>query len=123
MRRYSVMVRLAFVLAASAALASCGGNSEPTGVAALTREPYFIRGTITSANHPWGFLVEGQPGTGYRVTSAHFKVGPNTVYLHADGTAAAAADVQVGRGIQLWITGVIMESYPVQVEAQIIVID
>jgi len=123
MRRYSVMARLALVFAASAPLASCERNSEPTGVAALTSEPYFIRGTITSANHPWGFLVEGEPGTSYRVTSAYFRVGPNTVYRHADGTAAVPADVQVGRRIQLWITGIIMESYPVQVEAQVVLID
>ena len=123
MRRYSVMVRLVFVLAAAAAVGACGRNSEPTGFAGLTSEPYFIRGTIASANHPWGFLIEGQPGTSYTITSAHFTVGENTVYRRADGSAASAADLRVGSPIRLWITGPIMESYPVQVRAQIIVID
>ena len=123
MRRLKVMARLAFVLGMSAVLAACGRSSDPTGVAGLTSEPYFIRGNITSATHPWGFLVEGQPGTSYRVTTAHFTVAENTVYRRADGSAASAADLRVGAGIRLWITGIIMESHPVQVRAEIIVID
>src|SRR5688572_6035055 len=129
MRRSKVLTRLVVVLGTSAVLAAvvviaaCGRNSEPTGVAGLTSEPYFIRGNITSANPPWGFLVEGQPGTSYQVTTARFTVGENTVYRRADGSAATADDLRVGTAIRLWITGAIMESHPVQVRAEIVVID
>ena len=110
-------------MVASIVLAGCRREREPTAVADLTSEPFFIRGHIKAANHPWGFLVEGEPGTNYRVTSAVFTVGPSTVFRRADGGAASAADLQVGREIRLWITGVIMESFPVQVRAEIVVID
>jgi hypothetical protein len=42
--------------------------------------------------------------------------------LRADGTAATAADLVVGRELTLWITGPIAESYPVQVQAQRIIL-
>jgi hypothetical protein len=42
---------------------------------------------------------------------------------HANGSAATAADLVVGKKISLWITGIIMESYPVQVQATEIVVE
>ena len=127
MRRFTVIARSALfasvIMVATATFAGCHREMETTGVGDLTTDPFFIRGTIRSSDHPWGFFVEGQPGTSYRVTSAHFTVGPNTIIRRADGSAATAADLQVGREIRLWITGVILESLPVQVSAQIVVID
>ena len=123
MRRFTVIARLALAVAASTAPVACSRHVEPTSVADLTTEPYFIRGSITSSDRPSGYFVEGQPGTNYRVTSAHFTVGPNTIIRRTDGSTASATDLKVGRQIRLWITGVIMESLPVQVSAAIVVIE
>ena len=65
----------------------------------------------------------GEPGTSNRVTEAFFRTTSATLIRHADGSAATAADLMVGKKISLWITGIIMESYPVQVQATEIVID
>jgi hypothetical protein len=106
------------------ALAGCRRESitDPR-VAAFVSEPFFIRGAITQVGAPGGFLVEGEPGTSYRIDKAYFRVSAETQFLRSDGSAASAADLKVGRNITLWITGIIRESYPVQVDALRILVE
>ena len=121
MRRLHVSVHLMTVLV-SAAVGGCQRTSAEPEAAILVNEPFFIRGALTETRHPWGYRLRGEPGTGYHETEAYFRIGPETKLLKADGTAADAADLVVGREVTLWITGPIAESYPVQVHAQRIVL-
>ena len=121
MRQIRSMSRFVPALALLA-LAACGRDRSATGPAALTSEPFFLTGSITEVGNSWGYRIEGTPGTAYRVNVAYFSVDAKTVIQHADGSGATAAELTVGRGATLWITGAIAESLPVQVGARLIVI-
>lgn len=122
MNRFAVALCLSSALLGTFALGGC--KQETTVPAtALTAEPFFIRGSVTRVGAAWGYLVEGVPGTSYTVDRAYFTVIPTTEFRRADGGSASVADLVVGRKISLWITGIIRESYPVQVDAQVIVIE
>lgn len=123
------MVRTAVVRAAMAAVlmigavAACARDDTTSPATALSDEAFFIRGRITELGAPWGNLVAGEPGTSYQVDKAYFRTSTETEFRRANGSAASAADLRVGSTIMLWITGPIMESYPVQVIASRIVIE
>lgn len=104
-------------------VAGCQHDSLTPAELSALGDPFFIRGSITEVGAPWGNLVVGEPGTDYRIDRAFFRVSAETKVQRADGTAAGAADLRVGSKIRLWITGPIMESYPVQVYADRIVIE
>jgi len=118
--RARALIAATFLLGAAAA---CQRDSLTPAHLAASTDPYFIRGSITEVGAPWGNLVIGQPGTDYRTDRAFFRVSAETKIQRADGTSASVADIRVGRQIRLWITGPIMESYPVQVYADRIVIE
>ena len=122
MRTLMVRASLAVVVGIGV-LAGCRSDSASGPTATLATGPYFIRGEIAQAGQAWGALVKGEPGTSYRVNEAFFRTSSATLIHHASGAAATAADLTVGKKISLWITGIIMESYPVQVEATEIVIE
>jgi uncharacterized protein DUF3221 len=122
MRTFMVRTSLA-ILFSIGTLAACNRESTTGPKATLTNAPFFIRGEITRAGQPWGTLVEGQPGTSYRITEAYFRTSTSTLIHRTGGSTATVADLKVGTKITLWITGVIMESYPVQVEATEIIIE
>ena len=105
------------------AVAGCRRDDPTSPAAAPFNEPFFIRGPITQLGAPWGNLVTGAPGTNYQVDRAYFRTSAETEFRGADGSPASAADLRVGGRITLWITGPIMESYPVQVFASRIVIE
>ena len=123
------MVRHARVRALFAAtlllttLGACQHDSLTPAELAALGGPFFIRGSITQVGAPWGNLVVGEPGTDYRTDRAYFRISAETKIQRADGTSASVADIRVGRQIKLWIIGPIMESYPVQVHADRIVIE
>ena len=122
MRRF--LIRALFAVVAPVVLAGCGrGTTGPDAAAALFDGNYFIRGTITETAHPWGYLVKATGGGSSREPSAAFTVSSATVFKRRDGSPATKADLRTGRTITLWITGIVMESLPVQVEAKSIVID
>lgn len=122
MRRF--LIRALFALGAPVVLVGCGpGSTGPDAAAAVFYGNYFIRGTITETAHPWGYLVKATGGGTSREPSAAFTVSSATVIKRLDGSPASKADLQTGRTISLWITGIILESLPVQVEAKSIVID
>jgi hypothetical protein len=121
--RRTVVARLVTTFVLAIPLAGCRRETtDPAPAAALINEPFFITGTITDASHPWGYRVQGEPGTSYRATDVVFSVGDSTVIQHADGSAATAAELTVGRAMSLWITGAIAESFPPQVGARLIVL-
>lgn len=123
-RTRRIHVTIAAALVATAFLGGC--KREPTSspaAALLASEPFFIRGAVSHVDHPWGIIVEGEPGTDYKTDKASFRIGPGTELIRADGTAGTAADIKVGTKITLWITGPIRESYPVQVDARRVLIE
>ena len=122
MRRLRVLVRIVAALVVPAAIVSCALDSTAPNTA-LMKEPFFISGAITEIGRPWGYRVKGEPGSSYRVTDAFFTIDSNTEIRRADGGAATAADLVVGRQIRLWITGAIAESLPPQVGARLIVLE
>ena len=122
MRRLSSIARLVTALVIPTVVAGCGRESTEPSSGALTSEPFFITGAITETGRPWGYRVNGEPGTSYRVTDVYFSVGASTVIRRTDGSAATAADLVVGQSITLWITGAIAESLPPQVGARLIVL-
>jgi hypothetical protein len=122
MRTFIVRTGLA-LLCSIGTLAACNRESTTGPKATLTNAPFFIRGEITRAGQPWGTLVEGQPGTSYRITEAYFRTSTTTLIHRTSGAAATVDDLKVGTKITLWITGVIMESHPVQVQATEIIIE
>ena len=122
MRRLLSLATFVALVGATVPSVACHIAGEPDVASAFTNEPFFIRGEITDASHPWGYRVQGQPGTSYRVTDVVFRLTDNTVIRRADGSVAGAADLVVGKGITLWIDGAIAESLPPQVGARLIVL-
>jgi hypothetical protein len=122
MRRLMSLARFVTLMGTTAAFVGCHNAGEPDAASAFTTEPFFIRGEITDTGHPWGYRVQGQPGTNYRVTDVVFRLTDNTLIRRADGSAASAADLVVGKTITLWIDGAIAESLPPQVGARLIVL-
>ena len=122
--RVRVVGSLAAVLLWSVTISGCGNDTTaPASAGPLANDPFFIRGSIAETGHPWGTLVRGEGSPRYPVSAAAFTVGPATRIQRADGTAAAAADLIVGRRITVWSTGVVLESLPPQIEAQRVIID
>ena len=117
-----IRAMMAAALVISAAI-GCRRNDTTSPAAAALTEPFFIRGRITQVGAPWGNLVTGDSGTKNQVDKAYFRTSAETEYRYADGGVASAADLRVGRRITLWITGPVMESYPVQVTASRVVIE
>ena len=100
-------------------LGGCGG---PATAPEVPGEPAFIRGSITRVGDGWGYLVEGTPAAWHREDRAYFTATGATI-LRRGGGRAGAAELAVGRAVSVWITGPVRESYPVQVDARVIVLE
>jgi hypothetical protein len=88
------MLFTVFVGAALAAVASaCNRTGAEPDAAALTSEPFFLRGTINETGQPGGFLMTGEPGSSYKTDKAYFRVGSDR------GPTAHALDYGTNRGI------------------------
>ena len=122
MRRLMSLASSIMLLGTTVPLVACHDITKPDPALALSTEPFFIRGQITDAGHPWGYRVKGEPGTSYRVNDVVFRLTDASMIRRADGSIASAADLVVGREIVLWIDGAIAESLPPQVGARLVVI-
>lgn len=118
--RGEVRCRLTHLLPLLAVLPASGcGPSR----AALPGSPPYLVGVITRVVPPHAILVEGRPGEGHREDRAEATVTPRTTLLWRDGRPASRSDLVRGRAVSLWITGPVLESYPVQVEASAVVLE
>jgi hypothetical protein len=111
------------LLARSALLATlaCAPNHGP-----LPTEPPFLSGTITSIGRVaegWTVRVEERPQDVSGSAKAVLRVGDRTEVRRADGGRARAEDLREGQRVRVWVAGPVMESYPVQAGAQLIVIE
>ncbi len=110
----------AFVaLLGAAVLVGCAGAPMPPG------DDPSIRGTVTTvtpgAEGTVTILVDAGAGPRFAYDIASVRLTPDTRVLRSTGTngyeAASAADVALGNLIDVWFTGPVAESYPVQATA------
>jgi len=97
---------------------------DPTGPKVPDRAPD-IRGVVVNTTRTAGqiaMLVEGDPEGGTTYDRASVTVTGSTKVLHRDGTSATLANVPDGARIEVWFTGPVAESYPVQATADVILI-
>jgi hypothetical protein len=104
-----------------ALLATAGCHDYAPTTPAPTAAPY-IQGRITQVGHAWGVLVEGTPGPGHQEDKAYVDVRGASI-LRRDGAPVDASALVVGRRVSVWITGIVRESYPVQVDATVVVLE
>jgi hypothetical protein len=112
--------RLAACLILLSALA-CAPNGGP-----LPNDAPFMAGMITAIGRiadGWTVRVEERPQDLSGSAKGVFRVGERTDVRRAGGGAARAADLREGQRVRVWVSGPVMESYPVQAAARLIVID
>jgi hypothetical protein len=118
-------------LAAVAALAgvtACSprdGAGPPTSahdVADIPDEPASISGVVTAIGDDGRVRIEEHPDdhSGYEKAVARIDAAR---IVRRSGAPATAADVAVGQHVSAWFTGPVMESYPVQATASVVVIE
>jgi hypothetical protein len=86
-----------------------------------TEEPY-IRGTITDVQAE-GFLVEEDPTEVAGSPKAWLNFAQETRVVDASGAEAGVGELTVGRQVSVWVSGPVLESYPVQATAGTVVLE
>jgi hypothetical protein len=95
---------------------------------AVPGEPPSIRGTITKVNGSGisgSVLVEENPQEQAGSAKANVTVNAATRIYLGQGSAASTgqfADLLTGRRVEVWFTGPVLQSYPLQGTAGVIVI-
>jgi hypothetical protein len=67
--------------------------------------------------------IEENPADLGGSAKAVLRVTESTRILHRSGAAVSLSDFRVGKRVRAWVTGPIMESYPVQATASAVVIE
>jgi len=122
MNRFRFNILLSLLLL----LASCSPRSKDEVAPATDPD---IRGTATKVNvavEPWTVLVEEQPEETSGSAKAVVSLTAETRILRRAGSGvepAAPADLAVGQTVSVWFSGPVMESYPVQATAAVVVIE
>ncbi|MEO6228280.1 MAG: DUF3221 domain-containing protein [Thermomonas sp.] len=124
------MIRWHAFLIAALLLPGCGPHGGPAAAgkssASITQgipsDAPYIAGTITtvSAEH---ILVEENAAQASGSAKSSLRLTANTRILRRTGGAARATDLKVGQRVQAWVSGPVMESYPTQGTAAVIVIE
>jgi hypothetical protein len=91
--------------------------------ALLTRETPYIAGAITSTDARSVLVEAPGPRMPGREDKANVYLLPSSRVQWRDGRTASRADLVPGRAVSVWITGPVRESYPVQVDATVIVLE
>jgi len=103
-------------LLAAALLTGCSAPT-PSGDPA-------IRGTISSVSEGpdgiAGILVEGPIADGTTLDKAALSITDKTRILSASDEEVGADALGVGMRVEVWVTGPVAESYPVQADADIV---
>jgi hypothetical protein len=103
-----------------AALA-CAPNARP-----LPSDAPFMSGTVTAIGRVaegWTVRVEQRPQDISGSAKGVFRVGEGTDVRRGAGGSARTSDLREGQRVRVWVTGPVMESYPVQAAARLIIID
>lgn len=100
---------------------ACAPNAAP-----LPTEPPFIAGTVTAVGRIAEGLsvrVEERPTDLSGSAKGVFRVGNETAVRRASGGRAPAEELREGQRVRVWVSGPVAESYPVQAQARLVVID
>ncbi|MDQ3698539.1 MAG: YobA family protein [Gemmatimonadota bacterium] len=110
-------------LAAACASGSDEPPAPPGGAGAMIpNEAPSITGQVTGVTLPT-VRVEERPADAAGSAKASVRLVDGTRLLRRGGSAAASGDLRVGQRVSVWFTGPVMESYPVQATASVIVIE
>lgn len=107
--------RLAMVLL----LVGCGASEEE---GAIPSEPPYLRGTVTAMD---GAEVRVEENAGERSGSAKavLRLTGSTRIVWRTGEPAEPGDLRLGSRVSAWVAGPVAESYPVQAEAGVLMIE
>jgi hypothetical protein len=111
-------MRLTRLLPAALLLAGACGQNE-----LLVRETPYIQGTITATDARSVRVETPGPRLPGREDKAVVFFGASPDIRWRDGRSASRADLVPGKVVSVWITGPVRESYPVQVDATVIVVE
>lgn len=116
MTRRAQAFTVAVAMLAAFALIGCSGNTPSADPA--------IRGNISSISRtPDGvgaILVEGPIADGTTLDKAALAITADTQVVSAAGKDVDPETLEVGMRVEVWITGPVRESYPVQADAAVI---
>jgi hypothetical protein len=85
-----------------------------------------MTGTITAIGRVaegWTVRVEERPQDVSGSAKGAFRVGERTDVRRAAGGRARPEELREGQRVRVWVTGPVMESYPVQATALAVVIE
>ena len=113
------------LLVALALVAACAQPTAPGAepfTSTASTQP-FIRGVITAVDPQRGFRVEARPAGAYEVDVAIVRADEATKIQRAGAGDAKWESLMAGQTVSVWIRGPVMESLPVQVIAERIVVE
>jgi hypothetical protein len=114
-------IGIAAWLAATAVLLS-GCPATRRDASPLPTAPASIAGHVEAVQLPSILVVADGPQAGGS-DRASVRLHTGTHVLWRTGAAAAVTDVRVGQQVRVWFDGPVMESYPVQAVAGVLVIE
>ena len=94
----------------------------PDAAAAIPHTTPSIVGQVTAVALPM-VAVEEKPAEQQGSAKASVRVTNATQVLRQGQGAVSAAELRVGQRVKVWFTGPVMESYPLQATAGLIVIE
>ncbi len=118
MRAYTVTLLL-FI---SLIIAGCSPPESDPLPSDITRTQPSIIGKITSVALPV-ILVEENPAEQYGSDKAAVGITDRTKVLRQGGDRVGINELSVGQRVKVWFIGPVMESYPAQAKAGVIIIE
>ena len=91
--------------------------------AALPADAPSITGIVTDVNADGRIRIEERPDDSSGSAKAVVRLAENATILDRTGSPAARDAIRNGTRVSAWFTGPVMESYPVQATANVIVIE
>jgi len=101
---------------------TASGNSTVTKFKDAPSEAPYIQGIVTIVKEKQ-ILVEENAAQVSGSAKARLQLTDSTRILHRSGETAGPSDLRVGQRVHARVTGPVMESYPVQGVADVIVIE
>lgn len=119
--------RFAFASAALLAmlLAGCGGVRDAVAPASsgIPVTAASIRGQVTAREGGARLRIESDPAAAAGSDKAVVALTDATRLFRRDGSAVDADDIAVGDTVSAWFSGPVRESYPVQADASVVVVE
>lgn len=100
-------------------LGACAG---PESDDFLPTEPPYLRGTVTAIDDAT-VRVEENAGERSGSAKAVLRITESTRIVWRTGRPAERGDLRLGARVSAWITGPVAESYPVQGEAAVLLVE